>query len=137
MPARTAAALDAKKVIQTLTQNNIHAECPCCEESVSLKDANLFYLDDFPVEAEEVLLTRLELLKKQRKAVLNRRKKIESGSQRGAQAVNIGYILERIAPSMPSFAFQRMTSCSPRVRVARVGLEEVARVIFPRLSLPV
>jgi len=38
---------DAKEIIRTLEENRFYAECPCCGEAILLKDAGLFYLDDW------------------------------------------------------------------------------------------
>jgi hypothetical protein len=42
----------AKDIIQRLEGNRFYAECPCCGEPILLKDAGLFYFDDFSPEAE-------------------------------------------------------------------------------------
>jgi len=100
-------AKDAKEVIRTLEENQFYAECPCCGEPILLKDAGLFYLDDFSPEAEELYKQHLEGLREQEKDVRERRKKISHGSEIGSTAVNIGFILERIAPCMKDFCFER------------------------------
>ena len=39
---------EAQEVIRTLEENRFYTECPCgCGEEILLRDANLFYLDDF------------------------------------------------------------------------------------------
>jgi hypothetical protein len=45
---------EAKDIIRTLEENNFYVECPCCGEQILLKDAGLFYLDDFSPEAEKL-----------------------------------------------------------------------------------
>ena len=98
---------DAKEIIRTLEENRFYAECPCCGEPILLRDAGLFYLDDFSPEAEDLYKQRLDELKEQGKEVRERRKEISRGSEVKSTAVNIGYILERIAPCMKDFCFER------------------------------
>lgn len=100
-------AKDAKDIIRTLEENRFYAVCPCCEETILLKDTGLFYLDDFSSQAEELYKERLSELKEQEKALRERRKSIPRSSEIRATAVNIGFILERIAPSMKEFRFDR------------------------------
>ena len=98
---------DAKEIIRTLEENRFYAECPCCGEPILLKDTGLFYLDDFSPKAEELYKQRLDELKEQDKEIRERRKRISRGSEIGTTAVNIGFILERIAPCMKDFCFER------------------------------
>ena len=97
----------AKEIIHTLEENRFYAECPCCGEPILLRDAGLFYLDDFSPEAEELYKQRLDGLREQEKEIRERRKEISRGSETGTTAVNIGFILERIAPCMKDFCFER------------------------------
>ncbi|MBI5747686.1 MAG: hypothetical protein HZA00_01075 [Nitrospinae bacterium] len=71
-----------------------------------MKDANLFYLDDFPPEAEEIYKEMLEELKRQRLELREAEKNMSQKSQLGAESVNIGLILERIAPAFKTFPFE-------------------------------
>ncbi len=98
---------EAKEIIHTLEKNNFYAECPCCGEPILLKDAGLFYLDDFSPEAEELYKQRLGELKEQKEGLREREKEISRGSKIKATAVNIGFILERIAPCMKDFCFEK------------------------------
>jgi predicted Holliday junction resolvase-like endonuclease len=96
-----------REIIWTLQQNRFYAECPCCEEPILLKDAGLFYLDDFSSDARKLYQQRPEALKERGKEPRERRKAISRTSEIGARAVNIGFILERIAPSLRDFPFDR------------------------------
>jgi predicted Holliday junction resolvase-like endonuclease len=100
-------AKDAKEIIRTLGENRFYAECPCCGEAVLLKDAGLFYLDDFSPQAEELYKQRMGEIKEGEKELRERRKSIPRISEAKTTAVNIGFILERIAPSMKEFRFDR------------------------------
>jgi len=95
------------KLIDSLSKDNFYAECPCCRESFALKDTGLFYLDDFSSEAGELYNQKICELKDRRKELRERRRKISKTSKVGAKAVNIGKILERLAPCMETFPFNR------------------------------
>ena len=96
---------EAKEIIHTLEENNFYAECPCCGETVLLKDAGLFYLDDFSSEAERLYQQKLQECKIREKEIREKRKAISKRSETTTETVNIGFILERIAPSMEGFPF--------------------------------
>ena len=100
-------AKDAKEIIHTMEENRFYAECPCCGEQILLRDTGLFYLEDFSVEAEELYKERLEELRGEEKEIRERRKEISRGSKVKTTAVNIGFILERIAPCMKDFCFEK------------------------------
>ncbi len=95
----------AQDLIHAIDSGGFYCECPVCEQTMRLRDAGLFYLDDFSPEAADRYRQLLEDVKERRKALNELRKNIPLKSQKGAEAVNIGFILERIAPSMKSFAF--------------------------------
>jgi len=97
---------NAQDLILAIESGGFYCECPGCEETMRLRDAGLFYLDDFSPEAADRYRQRLEEVKERRKALNELRKNIPLKSQKGAEAVNIGFILERIAPCMTSFAFE-------------------------------
>ncbi len=95
----------AQDLIHAIESGGFYCECPICDHTMRLRDAGLFYLDDFSPEAADRYRQLLEEVKERRKALNELRKNIPLKSQKGAEAVNIGFILERIAPSMKSFAF--------------------------------
>ncbi len=95
----------AQELIHAIESGGFYCDCPLCEQTIRLRDAGLFYLDDFSPKAAERYRQLLEEVKDRRKALKDLRKNITLKSQKGAEAVNIGFILERIAPSMKSFAF--------------------------------
>lgn len=100
-------AKEANGVISSLESGHFYGQCPCCEEPILLKDAGLFYLNDFSPDAEQRYQQLLQDLKERKKDLQARRKTISQTSEIGAKAVNIGFILERIAPSMEEFRFDR------------------------------
>jgi predicted Holliday junction resolvase-like endonuclease len=100
-------AKEAKEIIHTLEENNFYVECPCCGEQILLKDAGLFYLDDFSPEAKELYQQKLAACKVREKEIREERKAISRRSETATTTINIGFILERIAPSMRDFRFER------------------------------
>jgi Predicted secreted endonuclease distantly related to archaeal Holliday junction resolvase len=98
---------EARNIIKILETGGFYAECPCCEEPILLKKANLFYLDDFNSEALELYKQQKDELRDREKELEDRRKSISQKSEIGAKSVNIGFILERLAPTMRDFRFDR------------------------------
>jgi predicted Holliday junction resolvase-like endonuclease len=90
-----------------LNDRGFYAECPCCNEPVLLRRCGLFYLDEFTPEARQQYEAVRTELKQRAKALKDRRSSILTSSEAGAKATNIGFVLERLAPSMKSFPFQR------------------------------
>jgi predicted Holliday junction resolvase-like endonuclease len=126
----------ANDIIQVLENRGFYAECPACEETVKLKDCGLFYLDEFTKGAKEVY-DRLKQEQSERACQLAaRRKRISTSSELGAQAVNTGLILERLAPCMSTFRFDRNDCRSlfdPIDYLIFEGLSEkeaVSRILF-------
>ena len=98
---------EATEIISTFGASRLYVECPCCGEPILLRTAGLFYLDNFSPQAQKLYQLRLEALKEQHKELRERRKAISQTSEIGAKAVNIGFILERIAPSMKKFPYDK------------------------------
>ena len=103
----TAKKKKAREVIAALEKGKLKAVCPHCDEDFKLADAGLFALDDFTREAEQLYEERLAELKERKKELASRRKDVSARSERGAEAVNIGLVLERLAPALDSFGFAR------------------------------
>ena len=97
----------AKEMIRTLEKRGFYAECPCCDEPVRLSNCGLFYLDEFGPESKEVFEQMQRDLEDRAAEFKKRRKHVSITSEVGAKAVNIGFIFERLAPSLPSFRFER------------------------------
>jgi len=98
---------EAKDIIRTLEENNFYVECPCCGEQILLKDAGLFYLNDFSPEAEKLYQQKLASCKIREKEIREERKAISRRSETATTTINIGFILERIVPTMRDFRFDR------------------------------
>jgi predicted Holliday junction resolvase-like endonuclease len=101
----TSLAAEARAIMSALDKRRLYAECPHCKETILLKDAGLFYSDDFSSEARELYQERLFELQERRRELLETRQQIISTSEIGAGRVNIGLILERVVPSMKGFPF--------------------------------
>jgi len=94
-----------KEIINNLIMGNFYTECPNCGEEISLKSAGLFADDNFSAEALQIYQQQL-LEVKERKAELRKLREIGTQkSESGAKATNIGFILERLAPTMGGFRF--------------------------------
>ena len=101
----------AKELINTLEENKFYIVCPCgCGEEVLLKNAGLFYLDDFTKNAKEIISEMEKELKERAIRLNDERKSISKKSQVTAKAVNIGFILERIAPAFKNFPYEHLDS---------------------------
>lgn len=98
---------EANNLIASLNKDNFYAECPCCTESFALKDTGLFYLAEFSLEGKELYQQKICLLKDREKELQEMKEKIKKTSKIIAKAVNIGKILERLAPCMGTFPFDR------------------------------
>lgn len=97
----------AQEIIKALTGDKVYANCPCCEEPIRLSEANLFYLDNFSKVGSELYQAKLTEIRERKKYLRTRPKSVSVKSEIGARFVNIGAILERIAPSLSSFRFNR------------------------------
>jgi predicted Holliday junction resolvase-like endonuclease len=126
----------ANEIIQSLSDRGLYAVCPCCDRPVQLRDCGLFYLDDFTPQAKQVHEQLLAALKERLRELKERRRQIPARSEVGARAVNMGFILERIAPSLDGFRFDRNDCRSifdPIDYVIFEGLKSkgsVSRIIF-------
>lgn len=97
----------AKEIIAALTSKKVYAQCPCCDEPILLSEAGLFYLDNFSKQGQALYQAKLEELQERKKRLRQRPRDIAARSEVGAKSINIGAILERIAPSLSSFHFDR------------------------------
>jgi predicted Holliday junction resolvase-like endonuclease len=96
----------AKEIIRTLEEGGFYAECPCCDEPVRLRDCDLFYMDDFSDKGQEIY-DGYKMEQQQRRADLRERhKQFSRSSEVQAKATNIGFILERLAPSLSTFRYE-------------------------------
>jgi predicted Holliday junction resolvase-like endonuclease len=96
----------SQEIITTLKKGNFYAECPCCGEEMPLKSTPLFDNDNFTPDALEIYEQQLEYIKAKKNELKKMKEVGATKSQTGAKAINIGFILERIAPTMDGFRFK-------------------------------
>lgn len=96
----------AHEIIHSLTRTDFKAQCPCCDTPISLRSAGLFYLNEFTTAARDLHGAMLESLKEQRHDLAEQRKHVSRSSQIGAKSVNLGFLFEKLAPTLPTFPFQ-------------------------------
>jgi predicted Holliday junction resolvase-like endonuclease len=116
----------AQEIIRFLEARDFYAECPCCGRPVSLKRCGLFYLDDFTPQALRLYEEHQTELKERALELKQKPDKITSRAKKGAKHVNIGFILERLAPVLKGFRFAR-NDC-------RGIFDPIDYVIFENLS---
>ncbi len=133
--------MNAKDIISELSRGEFYCQCPCgCGNEIKLSEAGLFYLNDFSPEGRESYQQLLEDLKQQRIDLKERERKMRERPQIAAKAVNIGFILERIAPAFDHFPFDHNECRSlfdPIDYVIFEGLKskgEVSKIIFAEIK---
>ena len=96
-----------QQIVQFLQKNNFKAECANCGDSFSLKDSPLFSPDEFTPEAKELLKEKKEFLKERKLEISQRTATTTQRLETTTQSVNIGFILERLAPVLKEFRFDK------------------------------
>jgi predicted Holliday junction resolvase-like endonuclease len=94
---------DAVELISTLKSSGFRSECPECGETFKLNAANLFQGGDFSTEALAVYDQRLADIKKRKAELKQLKASISVKSETGARATNLGFIYERLAPTLKGF----------------------------------
>jgi len=94
--------MDTIKQLQA--DRRILAECPDSGETFALADAVMFYVGDpLPEEAKQWVCGFENDIKERQKELRERRRKVKEASERGATAVGLGKILEKLVPVMKDF----------------------------------
>jgi predicted Holliday junction resolvase-like endonuclease len=89
---------------QLKRQRGLYAVCPNCEESFPVADAGLFdATKPLPAAALEHLDGLRKELEEGRTDLVKRRLRAKEKPRLAAEAVNIGKVVEKIAPSLPGF----------------------------------
>jgi predicted Holliday junction resolvase-like endonuclease len=94
-------------LINFLQQNGFKANCPTCGEGIKLKDASLFSVDNFNAQAKQLLNEKKEELKIQREAISKKKASTQQRVETTTNSVNMGFILERLAPVLEHFPFDK------------------------------
>ena len=94
-------------LINFLQQNGFKANCPTCGEGIKLKDSSLFSVDNFNAQAKQLLNEKKEELKIQREAISKKKSSTQQRIETTTNSVNMGFILERLAPVLEHFPFDK------------------------------
>lgn len=94
-------------LINFLQQNGFKANCPTCGEGIKLKDSSLFSVDNFNAKAKQLLNEKKEELKIQREAISKKKSSTQQRIETTTNSVNMGFILERLAPVLEQFPFDK------------------------------
>lgn len=97
----------AEELIGMLESGSFSAVCPCCGDAMRLRDAGMFFEDHFTEDAEQLYQQMIEEQKKRLRELKARRQSAQTTSETGAKSVNIGKVLERLAPAFEDFSFER------------------------------
>lgn len=108
-------------------EKRLFGTCPHCLEDFRVGSASLFSLtEDFPEQALAQIRLTKAALKERRRDLQNQKKLMTDRAQLTATSVNLGKILEKIAPSFRDFQFA--------TRDCRALLEPIDYLIFSGLS---
>lgn len=95
----------AQEVIETLSRGSFRAECPSCGSAFGLVRAGLFYMDQFTPKARALHERAIDGLREERRDLRELPDQIVEQSDDAAESVNVGCILERLAPALDGFPF--------------------------------
>lgn len=95
-----------QEIIDTLQTGNFYIECFNCQEEVALKKVSLFDNNHFSEEAQEIYNEQLAAIRARKLELKALKEKGTIKSEIGALSTNFGFIMERIAPTMPGFRFK-------------------------------
>lgn len=96
-----------QNLINFLQQNGFKANCPTCGEGIKLKDSSLFSVDNFNAKAKQLLSEKKEELKIQKEAISKKKSSTQQRVETTTNSVNMGFILERLAPVLEHFPFDK------------------------------
>ncbi len=100
-------------VLKALSSDeHLTAECPSCQESFRLGDAGLFYGDDFSSAALEFLKLKQDEISESRREFKALVARATVGAAKKSSEVNFGKVLEKVAPALEGFPFNR-NDCRP------------------------
>ena len=94
-------------LINFLQQNGFKANCTKCGDSFMLKDAKLFSVDNFNAEAKKLLNEKKEELKDKKELISKKKSSTQKRVETTTGSVNMGFILERLAPVLAQFPFDK------------------------------
>lgn len=94
------------EIIAALKKGNFFIECPDTGDDVPLAKAPLFDQDNFSEEALAYYEKQLAFIREEKLRLKALKTMGATKSEIGAQAVNLGFILERLAPTLDTFPFR-------------------------------
>ena len=94
-------------LINFLQQNDFKANCPTCGEGFKLKEASLFSVDNFNTQAKKLLNEKKEELKERKELISKKKATTQKRVETTTGSVNMGFILERLAPVLQHFPFDK------------------------------
>lgn len=99
---------DVRAIMKQLSEDqHVVGACPSCGHKAPLQDWNLFYMDAFPSAALEFVEQLKEEVKELRATLLVERKKATSLAEKKSVEVNLGKVLEKVAPVLDTFPYDR------------------------------
>jgi len=98
---------ELQDLITFLKSNHFKAECPHCNEKMDLSKTPLFDAEHFTPEAKELLKDRKDANRERKEELKARSGKTSQRIENTTQSVNIGFILERLAPALKGFRFDK------------------------------
>jgi len=97
---------EAAELIETLEKNSFYAECPCgCGNTFLLREADLFYLENFTDQAREIYDQRLLDAKEGKLKLKERQANIAERLEKKHRPIQAGHISEKIAPCLAGFCY--------------------------------
>jgi len=118
---------EVRSVLGQLTSDRkIVGECPVCNESNPLSDWNLFYMNNYPSVVKEAIDSVLAQPREARMEYDRLKLKLTKLAAARSVVVNIGKVVEEVAPGLSSFPF-RGGDC-------RSLLDPIDYVVFDGLS---
>lgn len=96
-----------RQLIEFLQQNNFKADCSQCSTPFLLKDTILFPIDEITPKAKELIAEIKEGLKQRKVNLKELTAKTKQKVLTTTKSVNIGFILERLAPVLENFPFDK------------------------------
>lgn len=94
-------------LIRFLKTQDFKALCPNCDETIALKNSTLFSLEDFPDEAKEMITEAKATIRERKESLMAQSKNKKARIENTTKSVNMGFILERLAPVLDHFPFDR------------------------------
>lgn len=106
---------------------NIYAECPDTGEAFSLARAIMFNIDEpIPEKVQKIIDRKKQDIIERKQELKRLRRQTKVKAEAAGRSVNVGKILEKIAPAMKGFTFDP--------RDCRALFEPIDYIIFNKLT---